>query len=47
MLLGIELDTVSQELRIDPTRLAEIIDPPGPLNIIVLNANYSCPYWQA
>ena len=26
MLLGIELDTVSQELRIDPTRLAEIID---------------------
>lgn len=26
MLLGIELDTVSQELRIDPTRLAEIIN---------------------
>ena len=26
MLLGIELDTVSQERRIDPTRLAEIID---------------------
>ena len=26
MLLGIELDTVSEELRIDPTRLAEIFD---------------------
>ena len=26
MLLSIELDIVSQELRIDPTRLAEIID---------------------
>ena len=26
VLLGIELDTVSQELHIDPTRLAEIID---------------------
>lgn len=25
-LLGIELDTVSQDIRIDPIRLAEIID---------------------